>query len=102
LTKDLLEGDPLPTIGLLNSVLLKLYTFLNLPESKEDEEEAAEKMKIQKRHLKEWHQARRRFSPQLIRRIMGEVNDVYQSFLKGQQSDWKEKLRMTISRLNQK
>jgi hypothetical protein len=33
---------------------------------------------------------------------MGEVNDVYQSFLKGQQSDWKEKLRMTISRLNQK
>lgn len=102
LTKDLMEGDPLPTIVLLNNVLLRLYSWLNLPEGKDEEEAAAEKMKIKKSHIKEWDQARKRFSPQLIRQIMQEVNEVYQSFILGNQTDWREKLRLAIARLNQK
>lgn len=101
LTLDLLDGDPLPSIVTLNNVLLRLYTWLNIPEGDESEA-AAERMKIKKSHIKEWNQARKKFSPQLIRQVMGEVNNVYQAFIKGNQSDWRERLRLTISRLNQR
>jgi DNA polymerase III delta subunit len=102
LTRELLEGDPLPTLVTMNNVLLKLYSWLNTTEDLESEEQAADRLKIQKRHLKDWKQARKKFSPQLIRQTLDAVNTVYQDFRNGEQSDWKEKLRLAISRLNQK
>jgi DNA polymerase III delta subunit len=102
LTKEILDGDPLFTLVTVSHVLLRLHSWLVTPEDNESEEKAAALLRIQKRHLKEWKQARKKFSPQLIRQTLNAVNSVYQDFRMGSKSDWKEKLRLILSKLNQK
>lgn len=102
LTADILDGDPLPTLVTGINVLIKLYSWLIEEGGEEEESKALDRLKIHKRHAKLWKDVRKKFSPQLIRSVLDKWVSVYQEIRIGDDTAWREKLRISILGLNPK
>jgi len=97
LAREILEGDPLPTIGAGHALMLKLFTWL---ECNEEDEGIVERLGLSKRFIKDWRLARLHYAPQTIRKVMEVWEKVYRDIRRGRKQDWKERLRLSIRDLN--
>jgi DNA polymerase III delta subunit len=101
LAKEINTGDPIPTLAILQSVLLKLYTFIESTSDEEDDQDntLAETLKIQGRFVKEWRSAKKKYAPRVVREIMNEVKTAYDAVRSGRGQGWKERLQFVLTRL---
>jgi hypothetical protein len=101
LAKEINTGDPIPTLAILQSVLLKLYTFIESSSEEENDQDKdlAEVLKIQGRFVKEWRSAKKKYAPRVVREIMNEVKTAYDLVRSGRGQGWKERLQFVLTRL---
>jgi len=101
LNREMIEGVPIANLSTGIQILLRLYVWLcNKDKSKDSD--LQEKLKIKGYGVKDWEQARSRYSPQLIREVLRDWRRLYQKIRIGKDGLWQEELRLSIAKLNKR
>jgi DNA polymerase III delta subunit len=98
LAKEISDGDPIPTLSVMHTTLLRLYSWLG--DWKDQEDEAIEKLEIPKRMLKDWRASKQKVAQKTVRTLLNHVNEAYQEARLGRGELWKEKLLNSFRILN--
>jgi len=97
--KEVLSGEPVFTLTVLHSVLLRLYTYLEMEEAGATDDAIMEILNLQKRSLKNWKATKTKYSSKLIRQLMEVTANCYQQVMWGRTEVWKEELQFQIKKL---
>jgi len=97
--KEVLSGEPVYTLTFLYSVLLRIYTYLEMDEAGATDDAIMEVLNIQKRSLKNWKATKTKYSSKLIRQLMEVTAKCYQQVMWGRTEVWKEELQFQIKKL---
>jgi len=97
-----LSGEPLQTLGLLHSILLKLYTYLEMEEANTTDDVIIEVLNLQKRSLKNWKATKTKYSQKLVRQLLELTAKCFQLVQLGRPDDWKEELQFQLKKLSGK
>jgi hypothetical protein len=101
LTKIINEEEPRYVIYTLHSVLLKLYSYLEMAADSEiTEETIVEKLQIDKRYLKEWREAKKKYASTSVRELIEVVSDAFRIYTSSNSANWRDQIHFKLRNLS--